>query len=78
VLFEWLRDRKKEQAHAEIVSLRDIDDCMANPLILKRLIPGHSLRALAESSRGLKKDYSWSDYLEKLPDPSFKIKNIVC
>jgi hypothetical protein len=43
---------------------------MANPLIFQRLIPVLSLRTLATSSRGLKKDYPWSDYLEKLLDPS--------
>ena len=69
VLFEWLRDRWKEQAHAEIASLKEIKDCMANLLIFQRLIPVLSLRTLATSSRGLKKDYPWSDYLEKLPDP---------
>jgi hypothetical protein len=42
---------------------------MANLLIFQRLIPVLSLRTLATSSRGLKKDYPWSDYLEKLPDP---------
>jgi len=40
-----------------------------NLLIFQRLIPVLSLRALATSSRGLKKDYPWSDDLEKLPDP---------
>jgi hypothetical protein len=39
-------------------------------LIFQRLIPVLFLRTLATSSRGLKKDYPWSDYLEKLPDPS--------
>jgi len=39
-------------------------------LIFQRLIPALSLRALATSSRGLKKDYPWSDDLEKLPDLS--------
>jgi len=43
---------------------------MANLLIFRRLIPVISLRTLAANSRGLKKDYPWSDYLEKLPDPS--------
>ncbi len=43
---------------------------MANLLIFQRLIPVLSLRTLATSSRGLKKYYPWSDYLEKLPDPS--------
>jgi len=43
---------------------------MANLLIFQRLIPVLSLRALATSSLSLKKDYPWSDYLEKLPDPS--------
>jgi len=42
---------------------------MVNLLIFQRLIPVLSLRILATSSRGLKKDYPWSDYLEKLPDP---------
>jgi len=42
---------------------------MANLLIFQRLIPVLSLRTLATSSRGLKKDYPWSDYLEILPDP---------
>jgi hypothetical protein len=45
---------------------------MANLLIFQRLIPVLSLRTLATSSRGLKKYYPWSDYLEKLPDPSSK------
>jgi len=35
-------------------------------LFLKRVL----FDPLATSSRGLKKDYPWSDYLEKLPDPS--------
>jgi hypothetical protein len=35
------------------------------------LVPVLSLRALATSSRGLKNDYPWSDYLEKLSYPSF-------
>jgi hypothetical protein len=39
-------------------------------LIFQRLIPVLSLRTLATSSRGLKKDYPWSDYLEKLPEGS--------
>ena len=70
MLFEWLRDRQKEQAHAEIASAKEIEDCMANLLIFQRRIPVFSLRALGTSSRGLKKDYQWSDDLEKLPDPS--------
>ncbi|MDH4204458.1 MAG: hypothetical protein OEV45_02925, partial [Desulfobacteraceae bacterium] len=45
-------------------------------LIFQRLIPVLSLRTLATSSRGLKKDYPWSDYLEKLPDPSIITKYI--
>ena len=36
-------------------------------LYFQRLIPVLSLRALAASSRVLKKDYPWSDDLEKLP-----------
>jgi len=47
---------------------------MANLLIFQRLIPVLFLRALATSSRGLKKDHLWSDYLEKLPDPSTNYK----
>jgi hypothetical protein len=70
VLFEWYRDRLKEQAHAEIASLKEIKNCMASLLIFQRLIPVLSLRTLAMSSRGLKKDYPLSDYLEKLPNPS--------
>jgi hypothetical protein len=64
VLFEWHRDRYKEQAHAEIASLKEIEDCRANLLIFQRLIPALSLRTLATSSRGLKKDYPSSDFLE--------------
>ena len=75
VLFEWLRDRWKEQAQDEIASLKEIKDYMANQLIFQRLIPVLSLRTLAASSRGLKKDYPWSDYLEKLPDPSVNFLN---
>ena len=43
VLFEWLRDRQKEQAHAEIASLRKFEDDMANLLMFQRLIPVLSL-----------------------------------
>jgi hypothetical protein len=71
VLFEWLRDRYKEQAHAETPSLKEIADRVANPLIFQRWVPVLSLRALATSSRGLKKDYPWSDDFEKFPVPSF-------
>ena len=60
VLFEWLRDRWKEQAYDDITSLKIID-CTINPMILGRLIPVLSLRALATSSRVLKKDYPWSN-----------------
>jgi hypothetical protein len=42
----------------------------SDPLIFQRWVPVLSLRALATSSRVLKKDYPWSDDLEKLPDPS--------
>jgi hypothetical protein len=51
VLFEWLRDRYKEQVHTDIGSLRGIEDRMVNLLIFQRLIPVLSLRALATSSR---------------------------
>ena len=44
---------------------------MANLLIFQILDPFLSLRALAKTSRALKKDYPWSDYLEKLTDLSF-------
>jgi hypothetical protein len=30
VLFEWLGDRKKEQARAEIASLKKVMDCTVN------------------------------------------------
>jgi len=36
VLFEWFRDRLKEQAHAEITSLKEIADCVTNLLIFQR------------------------------------------
>ena len=44
---------------------------MANLLIFQRFIPVLTLRTLATSSRGLKKDYPWNDYLGKLPDPLY-------
>jgi len=62
VLFEWLRDREKEQAHAEIASLKQITDCVTNLLIFQRWVPVLSLLSLSTSSRVLKKDYPWSDY----------------
>jgi len=46
---------------------------MANLLIFQRWVPVLSLRALGTSSRGLKKDYPWSDNLEKLPEPYKKL-----
>jgi len=61
---------RKNRRIAKIASLKEIEDCMANLLIFQRLIPVLSSRALATSSRGLKKNYPWNDYLEKLPDPS--------
>ena len=70
VLFEWLRDRLKEQTHAEISSLKEITDGIVNSLILQRLVFVLSLRSLATSSLVLKKDYPWSVYLEKHSDPS--------
>ena len=51
VLFEWLRDRYKEQANTEITSLNEIADCVTNLFIFQRLAPVLSLRALATSSR---------------------------
>lgn len=71
VLFEWLRDFKKEEAHAEILSLKEISDCIANLFNFQRLIPFLSLRSLATSSRVFKKDYPWGVYLEKLSDSSY-------
>jgi hypothetical protein len=56
VLFEWLRDRYKEQAHADIASLKEIKDCMENLLIFQRLIPVLSLRPLATSFIRLRSD----------------------
>jgi hypothetical protein len=44
----------------------------SKPADLQRLNPVLSLRALAASSRGLKKDYPCSDFLKKHPDPSIK------
>jgi hypothetical protein len=68
VLFERLIVRKNRRI-AEIASLKEIENCMANLLIFQKLIPVLSLRTLTTNSRGLKKDYPWSDYLEKLADP---------
>jgi hypothetical protein len=42
---------------------------MANLLIFQRLIPVLSLQNLATSSRGLKKDYPWSEDLGNSPTP---------
>ena len=47
---------------------------MEKLLIFQRLIPVLSLRTLAASSRGLKKDCPWSDDLEKLPASSITYK----
>jgi len=58
VLFEWYRDRLKEQAHAEIASLKEIKDCMASLLIFQRLIPVLSLRTLATSFIRLRRDHA--------------------
>jgi hypothetical protein len=43
---------------------------MSNLLIFQSLISVLSLRTLATSSRGLIKDYPWSDDLEKHHDSS--------
>jgi hypothetical protein len=67
VLFEWLRDCKKEQAHAEIVSLKEISNCIANLFNFQRLIPFLSLRSLAISSRVLKKRLSMERLFRKTP-----------
>ena len=61
---------RKNRRIAEIASLKEITDCVTNLLIFQRLVPVLSLRALATSSRVLKKDHPWSDYLEKLSDLS--------
>jgi len=58
VLFEWYRDRLKEQAHAEIASLKEIKDCMASLLIFQRLTPVLSLRTLATSFIRLRRDHT--------------------
>ena len=47
---------------------------MENLLIFQRWVPVLLLRTLGTSSRGLKKDYPWSDDLEKLPDLSITSK----
>jgi len=60
---------RKNRRIAEIASLKEIADCAVNLLIFQRWVPVLSLLSLATSSRVLKKDYPWSDYLEKLPDP---------
>jgi hypothetical protein len=65
---------RKNRRIAEIASLKEITNCIVNSLILQRLVSVLSLRALATSSRGLKKDYPWSDYLEKLPDSPITYK----
>jgi hypothetical protein len=62
---------RKNRRIAEIASLKEIEYCMETLLIFQKLIPVLSLRTLATSSRGLKKDHPWSDDLEKHPDPSF-------
>jgi hypothetical protein len=58
---------RKNRRIAKIVFLKKITVCTVNSLILQRSVSVLSLRALATSSRGLKKDYSWSDGLEKTP-----------
>ena len=42
---------------------------MTNLLIFQKWVPVLFLRSLAASSRVFKKDYPWSDDLEKLLDP---------
>jgi hypothetical protein len=56
--------------HAQIASSKEIKDFMANLLIFRIWIPDLSLRTLATSSRGFKKDCPWSDHLGKLYAPS--------
>jgi len=51
------------------MSLKEIADLTANSLIFQRWVSVLSLRVIAESSRVLKKDYPWSDFLEKHPSP---------
>jgi hypothetical protein len=38
VLFEWLRDRWKEQAHTEVASLKEITNRAVNLLNFQRLV----------------------------------------
>jgi len=70
VLSEWFRDRKKEQAHAEIVSLSIMVDRSDNLFILRRLPPVLSLRALDHEFTRFQKGLSMQRLLEKLPDCS--------
>jgi hypothetical protein len=63
MLFEWLRDRQKEQAHAEIVSLKEILRWCYEPIDFSKIVSCSFLRSLATSSCGLKKDYPCSGYL---------------
>ena len=58
VLFEWLRDRYKEQAHSKISFLKEIEDYAVNLLIFHRLIPILSLRTLATSFIRLRRDHA--------------------
>jgi len=67
VLFEWLRNRscwavaesedQRKNRRMQKPHLKKNTDCVVNLLIFKRLVPVLSLRVLATSSRGLKKDY---------------------
>jgi hypothetical protein len=75
VLFEWLRDRLKEQALAKIVSLNILLTIQRTYLFFKywflfylyeplpRVLPASGVVTR------FKKDYPRSDDLEKLPDP---------
>ena len=59
---------RKNRRIAKIASLKEITGCVANLLIFQRWIPVLSLRALAASSRVLKKDYPCSAFLENYPE----------
>jgi len=60
MLSEWLRDRLKNQVQTEIISLKESKNNTENQLIFQRSFPVFSLRSLAASSCGFKKDYPCS------------------
>jgi hypothetical protein len=58
VLFEWIRDRKKEQAHAKTIRFNENADRKVDFLIFQRLSPVLSLRALDHEFTQFKKGSS--------------------